>query len=491
MQRRGPRKTTQKTSANESEAIRPSDRRVCRRPTVADDMALRKDIISMAQLPFGNKLTPNESFLLNHYIQRFSRTYPTCCDPTNPFLSILLPLAMEHRAVLNAVLALSGAQFGPDHDFAITRVILQLRHRALEGCRNLVAKSEAIFDPNAPQPVRNPRATQGEESILFTLACCVCLLLYEKIVGDGKANWMPHLAFLAGLFDRLESPANRKTLESVLRGNQQRRAFWFLHNIFLYNDLVQSTATGASTLSKYYLRIPRRGGRGSSDVSFSANGVYPMRPEESGNMRRQGRFYFPYLIAQISSRNETVSDACIDAWDGRLDWLPSFSITFGLSDSFVSPSIPSENISTQGDDACPAAKIKVSNEKSLVSTIYRCAAKVYLRQITRRRKGHRTTPQLELDMANLACHATFLISQLSEGSSFENTLLWPIGIIGPELLVAHAAERYGLLCRLQKLERRFQMKHFERMQEVLLKKWNQIDRLVSGEKIQDDVFLFG
>ena len=489
MQRRGPRKTTQKASAYESEAIRPSDRRVCSRPTVPDDTTLRKDIIPMAQLPFGNKLTPNESFLLNHYIQRFSRTYPTCCDPTNPFLSILLPLAMEHRAVLNAVLALSGAQFGPDHDLAITGVVLKLRHRALEGCRNLLAKSEAIFDPNAQQPVRDSRGTLGEESILFTLACCVCLLLYEKIVGDGKANWMPHLAFLAGLFDRLENPANRKTLESVLRGNQQRRAFRFLHNIFLYNDLVQSTATGASTLSKYYLRISRLGG--SSDVSFPVNAVYPMSSEESGNMHRQGRFYFPYLIAQISSGNETVSDACIDSWDGRLDWLPSFSITIGLSDSFVSPSIPSENISMQGGDACPAAEIKDSDEKSLVSTTYRCAAKVYLRQIACRRQEHRITPQLELDMANLACHATLLISQLSEGSSFENTLLWPISIIGPELLAVHAAERYGLLCRLQKLERRFQMKHFERIQEVLLKRWNKIDSLGPGENIQDDVFLFG
>lgn len=490
MQRRGPRKTTQKDSAAyETAAIRPSERRVRRRPTVADDTALRKDIISMAQLPFGNKLTPNESFLLNHYIQRFSRTYPTRCDPTNPFLSILLPLAMEHRAVLNAVLALSGAQLGPYHDLAITKVILNLRHHALEGCRNLVAKSEAIFNPSAQQPVRDPRVTLGEESILVTLACCVCLLLYEKIVGDGKANWMPHLAFLAGLFDRLESPANRKTLESVLRGNQQRRAFRFLHNIFLYNDLVQSTATGASTLSKYYLRISPLGD--SSDVSFSVNAVCPMKPDESGNMRRQGRFYFPFLIAQISSGDKTVSDACIDAWDGRLDWLPSFSITFGLSDSFVSPSIPSENISVQGGDACRAAKIAGSDGKSLISTIYRCAAKVYLRQIACRRQGHGTTPQLELDMANLACHATFLISQLSEGSSFENTLLWPIGIIGPKLLVAHEAERYGLLSRLQKLERRFQMKHFERMQEVLLKRWNRIDRLVPGEKIQDDVFLFG
>lgn len=55
-------------------------------------------------------LTGNESILLDHYIQRFSRTYPTCSEPTNPFLSILLPLAMESSVVLDALLALSGTQ---------------------------------------------------------------------------------------------------------------------------------------------------------------------------------------------------------------------------------------------------------------------------------------------------------------------------------------------------------------------------------------------
>ena len=484
----------QRTSAYECEdATRPSiERQALQNPTIgADDIVLRKEDrrIPLVQVPVVNRLNSNESFLLSHYIQRFSRTYPTCSDPTNPFLSILLPLAMENRTVLDAVLALSGAQFGTDHSSRITRATLEFRHRALEGCRNLLAQSEFIIDPNIQETERDAMRTSGDHSILFTLACCICLLLYEKLVGDGKANWMPHLVFLAGLFDRLESPANRKTLRSILCGDQQRQTFQFLHNLFLYNDLVQSTAIGASTFSNYYIRKSRPDDV--SDTSLSVGEVFQMTSEQLGDMYKQGRFYFPYLVARISAEDDTVSDACIDAWDGRLDWLPSFSITLQLSKSTMSQSMPSENMSMEGGDANLITQNTDLGQKLLISIIYSCAAKVYLRKRVCRREGHSATSQSGLEMAHLACHAAFLISQMRDGSSFENTLLWPIGIIGPELSAVHAAERHDLLCRLQKLERRFQMKHFDRMQEVLVKSWDRIDRVVPGEKIQDDVFLFG
>lgn len=130
-------------------------------------------------------------------------------------------------------------------------------------------------------------------------------------------------------------------------------------------------------------------------------------------------------------------------------------------------------------------------------SLYRDTAKVYLRQCLRRRRGHGTMSQHGSDVVELACHATFLISQLPDGSSFENALLWPIGIIGPELTAVKHTERQYLLDRLWSLEQRFQMRHFERVREVLKKGWNRSVLISSVEEdfrrsyYDEDVFLFG
>ena len=74
----------------------------------------RQTFTCMNLLP--TKLTGNESILMDHYTRRFSRTYPTCSEPANPFLSVLFPLAMESGVVLDALLALSGARSWSERD---------------------------------------------------------------------------------------------------------------------------------------------------------------------------------------------------------------------------------------------------------------------------------------------------------------------------------------------------------------------------------------
>lgn len=82
----------------------------------------------------------------------------------------------------------------------------------------------------------------------------------------------------------------------------------------------------------------------------------------------------------------------------------------------------------------------------------------------------------ESQISILASWAARLVQQLPEGSVFENALLWPIGIVARELTYESAVEREYILCRLRSLERRFQMKHFRRVQEILLKHWRKIDK---------------
>jgi hypothetical protein len=134
----------------------------------------------------------------------------------------------------------------------------------------------------------------------------------------------------------------------------------------------------------------------------------------------------------------------------------------------------------------------------LIKSLCRDKVKVYPRQCLCRQQAPQYLSQCGLKLVDLACHAISLISQLPDGSNFENALLWPIGIIGPELTPVKIYEREYIIDRLRALEQRFQMKHFERLREVLLKGWNRTAQLGSfdedfhaNDSYGDDAFLFG
>lgn len=436
-------------------------------------------------------LTTHEYFLLDHYIGRFSRIYPTFSGPSNPFLSILLPLATQHHAVMNAVLALSGAQLEAHTDIGILKATLHARHQALKGCRALLQCMNSITNESGQDHTNGSLLEiSGTNDILFALACCICLLLYEKIVGDGKANWMPHLAFLAQIFDQLEIPGNHKIMESINSGVQQKSTFDFIHHLFLYNDLLQSTAQISSTFSTFYLR-PLTSCEVTYNISQTPLGIIPAPSVQHDDVAKHGRFYYPYLIANISAGEEDISDACIDAWDGRLDWLPSLSsLSLG---HFSVPTASGIRRTGNTGDIQTANKV---DPHQLIISIYRETAKVYLRQCLRRRQGYAAMSQVGLKLVDLACHATILISQLPHDSGYETALLWPIGIIGPELTFPKSNERQYLLDRLRALGQRFQMKHFERVREALVEGWNRADSRPSlnnlnGQRDNADIFLFG
>lgn len=355
MQRRGPQRTLHVPQGSRSECIDSTyrsksydaapdegncDKYLDRIPSETQTHVNTTSLASLFRPSSIPELTTHESFLLDHYIQRFSRIYPTCSSPSNPFLSILLPLATQHYAVMSAVLALSGAQFEAHCDLAIAKATLRARHRALQGCRTLLICSGSVKGLNRESPGEPRMDLSSSNNILFTLACCICLLLYEKLVGDGKANWMPHLAFLAEMFEQLEAPGNSTIMHLIQQDDQQSQAFDFIHHLFLYNDLVQSTAQRSSTLSKFYLRPGSTRSLAAIQHASIASAVEQTIPSPGPNFQcdepsKHGRFYYPYLVARISAGEETISDGCIDKWDGRLDWLPSFSL-LGLSEPFNS-----------------------------------------------------------------------------------------------------------------------------------------------------------
>lgn len=415
------------------------------------------------------ELSTSESHLLDHYIQRFSRTYPTFSAPTNPFLRILIPLSMQSRVVLDSLLALSAVQSWESGNFKMEHEMLKFRQRALCGCRELLKNIES---KDGTLVSSNSSTTAGSDQTVHLLASCVMLLLFEKLAGEGRDNWTPHIEFFSRLFPGkiLQSPGDT-TKDNSEAYTSSNEALQFLFNLFLYNDLVRSTTLKEPTLSQFYLQ---------KSVTQDLNS-----PEQ---VQAAGRFTFPCIIARIGM-GKPVSDEEIAAWDGRLDWFPSFALVSPQRD-LPSVKLPTSDPSLFLDPANESLASLVHCEGwdhyKLVAELYRIAATIYKRQCITQSNSQGLIPQIQT--GNLPLWGVQLIVRLDEGSPLENALLWPIGIIAKELTESDEAARQLIMSRLVSLEQRFQMKHFESMQQHLLRCWATKDQGLSYHEKEPALF---
>lgn len=214
---------------------------------------------------------------------------------------------------------------------------------------------------------------------------------------------------------------------------ESRRTLCFLHQLFLYNDLVQSTSTETTPLSSFYLKRYFE-----ESASTDADSL---------------RYHFPNLITRISTGDWTVTDEDIDNWQGGFDWFPSFALD-------------------------PVSTTQLTHDLVALAQLYRTSAKIY-------RVRMATSRSLEADMSSydastmtrvlLASEAVQILQRIPEGSPCETALLWPIGIAAKELQNWQATDRCVVTARLQNMEHRFKMRHFCRAQDTLHALWRSRD----------------
>lgn len=387
------------------------------------------------------RLTSKQALLFDRYIHRFSRIYPSCQHPSNPFLSVLLPMALSNDTVFTALLALSGAQTWGAEWEELQQETLRARHHTIQTCRKLL--SDVCEGGISGLRVLESAANTD---LLCLIACVTILLIYEKLSGENYQNWKPHLDFVGHVFNNAERIFSQSCRSS--------EAFQFLLHMFVYNDLVGSTSLRTTTLSKLYVEAVQA----SESVIFSGRGVY------------SSRYYYPSLISRISSGDQSVTLSDISNWDGQLYWFPSHCLE------------KTEEIPSPPDNG-----ILPSSDYVITAEIYRAAAVIHHQHMLGKTSSSSPSstgsqPCLPLldhqednDPFYYHRHAVQLMDLLPEASPVENVLLWPISIFAPDLTSEHVAERESVIRRLEGLEKRFQMRHFRRAREILQEGWNAMD----------------
>ncbi len=301
-----------------------------------------------------------------------------------------------------------------------------------------------------------------------------CFYFMQKLSGESQENGTSHLRVLARLFPARLFLAISNGMPLDLETRNQNEAILFLSNLFLYNDLVRSTSLRTSTLSSFYLRETRV-------KPASAEDDDPRRTPRHRSQESAGRFCFPNIIARIGSGDFSVTDADIAAWDGRLDWLPSFALQSQGEDQYYDRLPTADAARVYGVNFQDLETFTLASQWSegkLVSELYRVAATVYRKQCR--------VDQDAKNMGNLPHWAIGLIRLLPTDSRYETALLWPAAIAAQELVSVQ--DREDVLARLLSLEQRFKMKNFRVVREHLLGTWGFRDTGISHAYMQPVLF---
>lgn len=457
--------------------------------------------------PLGQRISPwpfdldsVESGLLDHYIASFSRTYPTFSTADNPFLRVFVPLSMRSRVVLDALLALSGVQSWEGGEFKMARPMLQLRQRTIRGCMELVGRVSSASGVEEGGTVSSAvysalRATSRNgvlgpvaDDVIFLLAGCVLLLLYEKLSGEAYDAAAPHLRFFARIFPARDALLDTHGRAPSAGGGSGGETLRFLMYLFLYNDLVRSTSSRVPTLSGFYAGLGDLRGFLSSRVD-----------DDDGGDTEGARFVLPSIIARCSAGDPSVKDEDLAAWDGRLDWFPSFALVDpgrGEHHETLPTADPHFVLNPSYRELASLTRLCIWSEQALVAELYRVAATVYKKQCFLEHDALGESYLLtevgasrnkRANMGNLPSWAVELLQHIPAKSAWENCLLWPIGIIAKELV--EQWERVHILSILRRLERRFRLKLYSSVREHLLACWEVRDR--SGVYVDEHPVMCG
>jgi hypothetical protein len=245
-----------------------------------------------------------------------------------------------------------------------------------------------------------------------------------------------------------------------------------LRNIFLYNDLLASIASGTPTLRDY-----------GQDTAVSASSVSNdpdriLSADEASIFRlANNRYYFPILLSRIANGNCEVTLADIGRWDGNMTWLPSFSSTQ-----------VAQGVQTV-EQQPPSTPIADEFENRLISEIYRNAARVFYFQRLRKRSMKADEGSYDFQIQHFNSILLANLRSLPLRSAYESALLFPIGIAAME--IHDLGEKAYVLSRLQLLEDRFQLDHFRKFREKLSSFWEGSGTRFAGQQFACDAILLG
>ncbi|KIW84890.1 hypothetical protein Z517_00278 [Fonsecaea pedrosoi CBS 271.37] len=344
-----------------------------------------------------------EHVLWDHYINCFARIYPTHSEADNPFLSCLAPAAIEYEPVRWILMAIAGLHAKSRNLPSLDHEISHLRLRALKACLQISSRTRRLdtlkSNPEGDSTFFQITKVEADDLCLVTTAAL--LAVFGKLSGEVYGNIQPYLEFAQEFLSRGGTARNHEVPSSS-------PLHLFLHDLVSYNQLLALVA----------------------DARLTSPSCNSLEETTFVNLSHRSNPNFADLLYRISENVQHVSTLDIDCWDGKLDFLPSFSMKRKATEH------EEPSCSTIGVD--DGAK---KDEEFVIGEIYRLASRIYFFKQLRDRDGlPETTTTLAYPpfMAHKQIkrhvkRAMGLFRLLSDDSQFNTAILLPLGMIAPQL----------------------------------------------------------
>ncbi|KAL5094888.1 hypothetical protein Trisim1_003497 [Trichoderma cf. simile WF8] len=369
-----------------------SSRLVSQRPRVTDHSCVPLTIpIAPAPFQFLQSDAPelarrslDRKLALRYYVQIFNTMLTTNLE-NNGFLSVLLPMAIEEKALLDMLIAWSSSHLSLCDD---TYRIKALEHRstALQSFTASLLKNELSE---------------------VSLACCLVFCSMSAVLGD-TAEWRNHLVGAAHII-------RHAWLSSSQDGSLKNPPYeirWLLRN-FAYHDILMSVTLDREPLIPGRYWIPQPMNELDSYVGLASEPLALISKISSlnGDAIRQMESSSP-----CSTESDSTSSFLHDTDDSSLSKTvdlisQAYSIEFELQDW-----------------KCPE-----STSQCLINLAeaYRSSALIHLYRVMRRRILGSST-ELEGKIASQVASIVYQLEQMPLGCLPECTSLFPLFMAGGE-----------------------------------------------------------
>jgi hypothetical protein len=324
---------------------------------------------------------------------------------------------MCYEPVRCALLALAGLNAAPRNLPALHRGIIDFRLRALEGCRKICSLAWNRDRPQSAEDflvLHSPQVllTLDEADKLCLVTTALMLALFGKLSGQDYDSLRTYLEFAQYYF------TCKVNADPTVAGVITPPLPLFLRSLVTYNHMLAMIAV--------------------------------TQPHPTVDRRAQGLPFFPLshcspqdfvsLLWRVGNDVENVGLADSDLWKGDFSFLPSFStrpVEPEGAQAYVRRRI------SQSD----TAKIYLTavDEEATVQEIYRIASRIYFFRQLRDQVGlvdsntTRAYPPFvaQAQIRKLTKSAMAILRTLPGDSVFNSALLFPLGIIAPELTCEH------------------------------------------------------
>ncbi|KAL7910544.1 fungal-specific transcription factor domain-containing protein [Trichoderma velutinum] len=368
-----------------------SSRSLSQRPQVTDHSCVPLTIpIAPAPFQFLQSDAPelarrslDRKLALRYYVQIFNTMLTTNLE-NNGFLSVLLPMAIEEKALLDMLIAWSSSHLSLCDD---TYRIKALEHRSTA----LQSFTASLLKNESPE---------------VSLACCLVFCSMSAVLGD-TAEWRNHLVGAAHII-------RHAWLSSSSSGSPKNPPYeirWLLRN-FAYHDILMSVTLDREPLIPGRYWIPQPINELDSYVGLASEPLAMISKISSLNGDAIRQMESSSSCSESDSTSSSPNDTDDSLFSQTVDLISqAYSIEFELKDW-----------------KCPE-----SNSQCLVNLAeaYRSSALIHLYRVMRRRILG-TSTELEGKIASQVTSVVFHLEQMPLGCLPECTSLFPLFMAGGE-----------------------------------------------------------